>query len=97
MNEIHGSWYDPSNPVVMMSGQLREDLFAQLLEWQAKAVFTCNKEYYENVLSGSGVGSWNITCGYERRSNGHVSRLTPGHDNFYSLSFLKFSIIRAEA
>lgn len=28
LNEIHGAWYDPSNPVVMMSGELRGDLFA---------------------------------------------------------------------
>lgn len=26
LNEIHGSWYDPSNPVVPMSGTLRADL-----------------------------------------------------------------------
>ena len=37
INEIHGSWYDPSNPVVNMAGQLREDLFADLLDWEAKA------------------------------------------------------------
>lgn len=37
MNEIHGSWYDPSNPVVMMSGQLRTDLFQSLLDWTDKA------------------------------------------------------------
>lgn len=29
LNEIHGSWYDPSNPVVKMSGYLRSDL----IEW----------------------------------------------------------------
>lgn len=37
INEIHGSWYDPSNPVVNMAGQLREDLFADLLDWEGKA------------------------------------------------------------
>merc|ERR1712168_666532 len=26
INEIHGSWYDPSNPVVPMDGHLRRDL-----------------------------------------------------------------------
>ena len=31
MNEIHGGWFDPSNPVVKMSGALRGDLFADLL------------------------------------------------------------------
>merc|ERR1719487_2179784 len=27
MNEIHGSWFDPSNPVVKYSGSLQSDLF----------------------------------------------------------------------
>lgn len=27
VNEIHGSWYDPSNPVVKYSGNLKEDAF----------------------------------------------------------------------
>ena len=27
LNEIHGAWYDPSNPVVPMSGSLRADLY----------------------------------------------------------------------
>ena len=27
LNEIHGAWYDPSNPVVPMSGSLRPDLY----------------------------------------------------------------------
>ena len=33
MNEIHGAWYDPSNPVVQFSGSLRGDLF----QWMADA------------------------------------------------------------
>eukprot|EP00475_Leptophrys_vorax_P043619 TRINITY_DN8459_c0_g2_i1.p1 TRINITY_DN8459_c0_g2~~TRINITY_DN8459_c0_g2_i1.p1 ORF type:complete len:404 (-),score=116.59 TRINITY_DN8459_c0_g2_i1:262-1473(-) len=37
INEIHGAWFDPSNPVVPMSGNLRTDLFEWLLEWQEKA------------------------------------------------------------
>ena len=28
LNEIHGAWFDPSNPVVPMSGSLRGDLFS---------------------------------------------------------------------
>lgn len=32
INEIHGAWYDPSNPVVQFSESLREDLFSDLLE-----------------------------------------------------------------
>jgi hypothetical protein len=37
INEIHGGWFDPSNPVVAMSGNLREDLFSDLLECERKA------------------------------------------------------------
>jgi len=37
MNEIHGGWFDPSNPVVAMSGNLREDLFNDLLNCERQA------------------------------------------------------------
>jgi len=40
INEIHGAWWDPSNPVVKMAGSLREDLFAELLACE-KAVDVC--------------------------------------------------------
>jgi len=32
INEIHGAWFDPSNPVVQFGGNLRSDLFDWLLE-----------------------------------------------------------------
>jgi hypothetical protein len=34
MNEIHGAWHDPTNPVVPMSGTLRTDLIEDLLHWE---------------------------------------------------------------
>jgi NAD-dependent SIR2 family protein deacetylase len=37
MNEIHGAWHAPDNPVIVMSGNLREDLFADLLECEKQA------------------------------------------------------------
>lgn len=37
MNEIHGGWFDPSNPVVPMSGGLRDDLFSDLLNCERQA------------------------------------------------------------
>jgi NAD-dependent SIR2 family protein deacetylase len=37
LNEIHGAWFDPSNPVVPMSGSLRGDLFQWMLEEEQKA------------------------------------------------------------
>lgn len=36
INEIHGAWFDPANPVVKMEGELRTDLFSDLLEWEKK-------------------------------------------------------------
>jgi len=40
INEIHGAWHAPNNPVVMMSGDLRNDLFADLLDCENKADLT---------------------------------------------------------
>ena len=36
INEIHGSWFDPSNPVIPMTGNLRSDYFEDLLAWEQK-------------------------------------------------------------
>ena len=36
INEIHGAWFDPSNPVVPMTGTLRPDLVAEMSEWEEK-------------------------------------------------------------
>lgn len=40
LNEIHGSWFDPSNPVVPMTGTLRGDLIKTLVEWEQRADLT---------------------------------------------------------
>ena len=40
LNEIHGAWFDPSNPVVPMSGTLRDDLCEWMYEWEKKADLT---------------------------------------------------------
>ena len=37
INEIHGAWFDPSNPVVPMNGSLRDDLMDWLLVEEQKA------------------------------------------------------------
>jgi len=37
INEIHGAWFDPSNPVVPMDGDLRPDLISALLETEERA------------------------------------------------------------
>lgn len=40
INEIHGSWWDISNPVCPMSGTLRSDLWDWMEEWQEKTDLT---------------------------------------------------------
>lgn len=40
LNEIHGAWYDPTNPVVPMSGDLRGDLFDDLIAWEERTDLT---------------------------------------------------------
>jgi len=37
INEIHGSWFDPSNPVVLYSGSLRGDLCSDMRDWAKTA------------------------------------------------------------
>jgi NAD-dependent SIR2 family protein deacetylase len=39
-NSIHGDWFDPSNPVVQFSGNLRSDLFARMLDWEKRATLS---------------------------------------------------------
>eukprot|EP01006_Ploeotia_vitrea_P031878 TRINITY_DN64163_c0_g2_i1.p1 TRINITY_DN64163_c0_g2~~TRINITY_DN64163_c0_g2_i1.p1 ORF type:complete len:393 (+),score=54.27 TRINITY_DN64163_c0_g2_i1:59-1237(+) len=40
INEIHGGWYDPSNTVVPMSGQLRKDLADWMVDVEEKTELT---------------------------------------------------------
>jgi hypothetical protein len=45
INEIHGSWFDPSNPVVKYSGSLRDDLY-QHMQQQAATTDTAVVEWW---------------------------------------------------
>jgi NAD-dependent SIR2 family protein deacetylase len=86
-NEIHGAWYDPSNPVVPMSGTLRSDLLEQLLEWEDKADLC--------LALGSSLCGMNadrmVTSVSERAKHGHglgsviVSLQQTQHDTISSL------------
>ncbi len=37
LNEIHGSWFDKKNPVVLMDDKLKPDLFRWVKEWAEKS------------------------------------------------------------
>ena len=37
LNEIHGSWFDKKNPVVLMDDKLKPDLYRWLQEWAEKS------------------------------------------------------------
>jgi len=78
MNEIHGSWFDPSNPVVPMSGSLRGDLYTWLENEEVAADLTlaigtslcgmaadCVVESTAlRAMAGEGLGS--VIIGYQR-------------------------------
>lgn len=36
LNEIHGSWFDKKNPVVLMDDSLKPKNYNQLIEWEEK-------------------------------------------------------------
>jgi hypothetical protein len=40
INELHGAWHAPNNPVVQMSGSLRSDLFQDLLDYEKNCDLT---------------------------------------------------------
>mmetsp|Transcript_25620 Transcript_25620/g.59738 ORF Transcript_25620/g.59738 Transcript_25620/m.59738 type:complete len:541 (+) Transcript_25620:105-1727(+) len=66
MNEIHGGWFDPSNPVVKMSGNLRSDLFADLL--------TCEENADLVLAVGTSLSGMNA----DRVVSTCASKATPG-------------------
>ena len=37
INEIHGAWHDPSNPVVQINGSLRDDLYQWMVDVEQRA------------------------------------------------------------
>lgn len=60
INEIHGNWFDPSNPVVKMKEALREDLFMDLqdVENEADLVLTLGSS-----LAGMNADRIVASCG----------------------------------
>jgi hypothetical protein len=71
VNEIHGGLFDPSNPVVSMSGSLRHDLFQRLL--RAEGAVIAGPEAADLVLalgsSLSGMNSDRVVTGCELRAS----------------------------
>ncbi len=66
INEIHGAWFDPSNPVVQFSGKLRSDLFDWLCDMElATDLCLC----LGTSLSGMNADRAAVTCA--KRSIAH--------------------------
>jgi transcription initiation factor IIF auxiliary subunit len=68
INEIHGSWYDPSNPVVKYSGNLKHDAFPRMIKSAETADLV--------LVLGTSLGGLNadqVATETARRSlNGHA-------------------------
>jgi len=79
INEIHGGWFDPSNPVVPMDGTLRDDLHYQMIQDEERAdlVLTmgtslCGMNADSMVSTASqkfcteGIGLGSVIIGFQR-------------------------------
>jgi len=88
INEIHGAWFDPSNPVVPMSGSLRDDLYAWMEDEEERAdlVLTmgtslCGMNADRMVQTPSekciteGIGLGSIIIGFQRTQLDSISSL----------------------
>jgi len=71
LNEIHGGWFDKKNPVVLMDGTLRNDLWQRLQDWSGKsecvlamgtslcgmgADLVCHQSHQRHAQEGIGQG-----------------------------------------
>lgn len=70
LNEIHGSWFDPANPVVPMDGNLRADLVARLRQTSHDADLVLSIG-----TSMSGVMADQLVSSVGRRAVREISRL----------------------
>merc|ERR1712070_395772 len=75
LNEIHGAWFDPSNPVVAMSGNLREDLFSDLLECERQADLVLA---LGSSLCGMNADRLVSTCALRARKNRALKEAAAG-------------------
>ena len=87
LNEIHGAWHDPSNPVVPMTGSLRGDLCQWMYDWETKAdlclamgTSLCGMNAdrmvstpAEKAAKGEGLGS--VIVGIQRTAYDHLASL----------------------
>ena len=69
INEIHGGWGDPSNPVITMSGHLRKDLALRFDKWSKKADLVLAMG-----TSLAAVGADNIVGAVSRRQQEHRAK-----------------------
>lgn len=78
INEIHGAWYDVSNPVVTMSGSLKTDLFEDMLNWEQKADLTLSMG-----TSMSGMNSDRVFTTVSKKAKSHFARKATQESNVF--------------
>mmetsp|Transcript_2021 Transcript_2021/g.4559 ORF Transcript_2021/g.4559 Transcript_2021/m.4559 type:complete len:423 (+) Transcript_2021:134-1402(+) len=72
INEIHGSWFDPSNPVVVYSGSLRDEEY----RWMVKEAETADLVLVLGTsLSGLNADQVPINAAYRSLHNDNTSSL----------------------
>ena len=88
INEIHGAWFDPSNPVVPMSGSLRGDLCSWMEKEEEKTDLVlamgtslCGMNADRMVQTPGekflqeGIGLGSVIVGFQRTKLDHVTSL----------------------
>lgn len=76
LNEIHGAWYDPTNPVVPMKGSLRGNLFDDLLRWEDRTDLTISVG-----TSMCGMNADRVFTTVAEKSHGMKHRKNSGTNN----------------
>lgn len=66
INEIHGSWFDPSNPTVLMDDAPDIDLYNNMIVWANKTDLCL---VIGTSLSGMEADRMGTTCAYKSQKN----------------------------
>merc|ERR1711991_501966 len=107
INEIHGAWFDPSNPVVQFSGSLRTDLFNDMLEIEDSTDLClclgtslsgmnadrCEETPAEKSLKGKGLGTVIVNIQKPRLDDMCALRIWGNLDEVFQLVAKKMKLL----